>query len=694
MAGMPRVAPGASANLSLPLDARAPEVVRALVDAVAILGADFRPRMMLGAFAPAAGDDDPAAADARMRDWVHPADLGRVGEAIQAACADPTTEVRVDARSFDKVLGWHTVTLTFRSMLDHPEIQGIVVRALDQGVFEREARWRTLVAESPIGIFEQDLDGRCTFVNPAFERIMGMPASEALGFGWCRAVHADDLATMRSMSEHPAHNETARAIELRIVGADASWRWVSARSTPMRGTDGTVSGFLGTIEEVTERHRLEEKLEFDATHDRLTGLGSRALLAEELGGALARSRRSKRATALLFIDLDGFKRVNDMLGHATGDELLVQVAQRLTSAVRDGDVCVRLGGDEFVVCCADMDDPATSDALAQRLLERLSAPYDVHGHEVVVGASIGIAIAQGDDPVSVDQLLSNADLAAYRAKRMGRGRVVMFDDDLRRRLSRGRRIARQIAALVEQPALPLLCAPIVNLTNGGLVGFDCSVDWEGTGLHDLDAIQVVVEEAGMARALDTALIRTVVQQLAAWEKKPPGPIVPGLGVVLSRTGATAPDVPDMVREQLAKSGVVPSLCWIGIPEAAVAHDLEAAAFVATALDDLGVGVGLRDFGSAVSSLEQLRVLPAPTMTMTGQLVASLRDPLDDVYTTLLDAIVKYARSLGRVVMAVGVHDNEHAARLREVGCHFGAGPAFGAALQPDQIAEFVARRSL
>jgi diguanylate cyclase (GGDEF)-like protein/PAS domain S-box-containing protein len=691
---MPRVAPGAATSSGDPLDVRAPDVVRALADAVAILGADFRPRVLLGAFAPGEGDADPTAADARMSDWIHPADTDGVADAVLRACADPSQETRVDARVYDAVVGWHVMTLAFRSLLDHPDVQGIVVRALEQNVFEREARWRTLVAESPIGIFEQDLEGKCTFVNPAFERIMGVPAAEALGFGWCRVVHQDDLAAMRDMARNPAHNISARAIEMRIVGSDASWRWVSARSTPLRGADGNVTGFLGTIEEVTERHRLEEKLEFDATHDRLTGLGSRALLAEELGGALARARRSNRAAALLFIDLDGFKRVNDMLGHATGDELLVQVAQRLTHAVRDGDVCVRLGGDEFVVCCADMDDPATSDALANRLLDRLRAPYDVHGHEVVVGASIGIAVAQGDDPVSVDQLLSNADLAAYRAKRMGRGRVVMFDEDLRRRLAQGRRIARRITALLEEPTLPLLYAPIVSLGNGGLVGFDCTVDWEGADLHDRDAIELVVEEAGMARALDSALIRTVLRQLAAWETEPPGPIVPGLSVVLSRTGALSPDVPDMVREQLATSRVVPSLCWIGIPEAAVAQDLEAAAFVADALDDLGVGVGLRDFGSAVSSLEQLRLLPAPTLTVTGQLVDSLREPDDDVHTTLLDAIMKYARSLGRVVMAVGVHDKDHAARLQEVGCGFGSGPAFGAAMRADQIAEFIARRSL
>ncbi len=171
-----------------------------------------------------------------------------------------------------------------------------------------------------------------------------------------------------------------------------------------------------------------------------------------------------------------------MLGHAAGDELLVQVAERLRSTVRDGDVCVRLGGDEFVVCCPDMESVTQSSMLADRLLARVSEPYDIHGHEVVIGASIGIATARGDDPLSADQLLSNADVAAYRAKRLGRGRVEMFDEDLRRQLAEGRRIARTVGRLLEEPRLPILCTPIAHLATHEIVGFDCAVDWETTGL--------------------------------------------------------------------------------------------------------------------------------------------------------------------------------------------------------------------
>ncbi len=383
-----------------------------------------------------------------------------------------------------------------------------------------------------------------------------------------------------------------------------------------------------------------------------------------------------------------------MLGHAAGDELLVQVARRLREAVREGDVCVRLGGDEFVVCCPDMDSLTQSSMLADRLLATVSEPFDIHGHEVLIGASIGIATARGDDPLSADQLLSNADVASYRAKRLGRGRVELFDEDLRRELAQGRRIARTAGRLLDEPRLPILCTPIAHLATNAIVGFDCEVDWEETGLHDGEAISRVVEEAGLSRALDLAMVRTLLAQLADWEREPPAEIVPGLGVVLTKTGALSSLFPELVRDMLARSRVGPSLCWIGIPESAVAHDLEAASRVVVALDKLGLGVALRDFGSAVSSLEQLRTLPTPTMTIAGPLVAALHTSYDDVSATLLGAIVKYARALGRIVVANGVEDAVHAARLHELGCEFGSGGAFGPTIPPAEVAGFLASRAV
>jgi diguanylate cyclase (GGDEF)-like protein/PAS domain S-box-containing protein len=687
MAGVPRLAAPAGATTE-PLDVRDPDVASALVDCVAILGSDLLPRVtfrrltMRGGFARMEGSD------ATLDDWVHPDDRAAALDALLLSREQPGLAVEVQARVHNVTDGYHVMRLVFTNLLDHPDVQGIIVRASDETVFDREARWRTLVGESPIGIYEIDLEGRCSFVNPMFARLTNLSATDALGDGWSRAIHSDDLAAMNAAQRRAATANEACVSELRLPMPDGSTRWLRARSVPLRGHDGMMMGFLGTLEDVTEQHRLEERLEYDATHDRLTGLGSRALLVEEVGAALGRTRRGGRGVALLFIDLDGFKRVNDMLGHAAGDELLVQVATRLRNTLRDGDVCVRLGGDEFVVCC-DMESLAHSASLADRILAILSEPYDVHGHEMLVGASIGIATAQGEDPVSVDQLLSNADVAAYRAKRHGRGRVEVFDDELRRQLAQARRIARTVGRLLEKPRLPLLCTPIANLADFSVVGFDCAVDWAAAGLaHGDDVVARVAAEAGMSRALDLALVRTTLAQLAEWEQAPPGPIVPGLSVVLTRAGAVSPLLADLVRDMLARTQVPAALCWLGIPESAVAHDLDGATQMVVALDELGVGVSLRDFGSAVSSLEQLRRLPTRTMTLAGPLVAAAHESVDDAGIALLAAIVRYARALGRIVVALGVQDEAHAVSMRELGCSFASGPAFGPTVRPEEVSSY------
>jgi diguanylate cyclase (GGDEF)-like protein/PAS domain S-box-containing protein len=666
-----------------PLDVRDPDVIHALADAVAILGADFRPRLLLGELGVRAGFGR-AELTTRLADWVHQDDYAPVQAALDESRESPGVDVEVRARVRNDFDGWHTMTIAFRNLLDHPDIQGYLVRASDHTVFEREARWRTLVGESPIGICEIDADDRCVFVNPAFARLTGIPSEEALGAGWCRAIHPQDAETMRAQQRFAADGGETEACKVRLTTPEGVLRWVSARWVPLRRGDGTLGGFLGALEDVTERQRLEERLEYDATHDRLTGLGSRALLVEELNAALGRARRGGGNIALLFMDLDGFKRVNDMLGHAAGDDLLVHVAQRLRAGVRDGDVCVRLGGDEFVVCCPGIEG-AHASALAERLLAAVSEPYDIHGHEVVIGASVGIATARGDDPLSADQLLSNADLATYRAKRLGRGRVELFDEDVRRQLAQSRRIARSLTRVLEDPVLPIVCTPIAQLPKGNIVGFDCAVDWEPTGLRDADAIARVVEEAGLSRLLDHAMLRTIVSHLASWESAPPGTIIPGLGMALTRSGALSSSLPQLVSDTLAQSGVDPLRCWIGIPEAAVAHDLDAASRVVAALRDVGLHVALRDFGSAVLSLEQLRALPSPTITLAGPLVAAVREDHDHVSTALLGAIVKYAQALGRVVVASGVEDAAHAGRLYELGCEFGSGQAFGPTIPPDRV---------
>jgi diguanylate cyclase (GGDEF)-like protein/PAS domain S-box-containing protein len=686
MASSPRL-DASFGTQTLPLDVRDPDVVAALVDAIAIIDAAFRPRITLGRLGP------PGSPLPGTGEWIHPDDCAAIAAGLRQCAATPGTDVELPARIRAAADGWHHTTIVLRNLLDHPDVQGIVVRAIDHTVVEHEARWRTLVGDSPIGIFELDHDDRCVFANESFARITGMDAADALGTGWYHMLDLDDLATMRARRQHDTAQGGASVCELRIAGAEDHAGWVELRSVPIRDDAGNVTGWLGTLEDLTDRKQLEARLEYDATHDRLTGLGSRALLVAEAKTVLGRSRRVARGVALLFIDLDGFKRVNDMLGHAAGDELLIQVARRLEESTRDSDLCVRLGGDEFVACCPDVDSLEVAEKVAERLLARISAPYDIHGHEVRITASIGISHAQGDDPVSVDQLLSNADIAAYRAKNAGRARIEVFDDELRRELARHRKIARSVGRLLDQMRVPLQLTPIAELTHNTVVGFDCSVDWERAEFREpLAVITQIVEETGMSRALDLAVVRTMLAQLSEWDHDAPAESIPGLGVRLTAAGAQSPLLPELVRDMIARTRAEPARCWVGIPEAAVAHDLEATSQVASALEDLGIGVALRDFGSAVSSLEQLRQLPAPTVTIAGPLVeaVAVNDETDrEAGTALLAAIVQYAQALGRVVVAFGVRDLAHAERLRALGFDFGSGPAFGPCMAPDQVRDFL-----
>jgi EAL domain-containing protein (putative c-di-GMP-specific phosphodiesterase class I) len=269
----------------------------------------------------------------------------------------------------------------------------------------------------------------------------------------------------------------------------------------------------------------------------------------------------------------------------------------------------------------------------------------------------------------------------------------VFDDDLRRQLAKDRRIGRSVGRLLDQVRVPITCTPIAKLAHNSVVGFDCNVDWNAAELHEpLETITKVVEDAGMSRALDLALVRTVLAQLSEWDREPPATIVPGLAVRLTAAGAQSPLLPELVRDMIARTRANPAQCWLGIPEAAVADDLDATSQVAAALDELGIGVALRDFGSAVSSLEQLRCLPTPTITIAGVLVEAVADPDGEARAAgiaLLAAIVQYAKALGRIVVAFGVQDLAHAERLRDLGVEFGSGPAFGPTVSPGQIADFL-----
>ena len=419
------------------------------------------------------------------------------------------------------------------------------------------------------------------------------------------------------------------------------------------------------------RLRGEERMRYDALHDPLTGLANRALCRERLIHALARASRDEGAACVLFIDLDDFKAVNDLYGHAAGDALLIALARRLVATVRPADTVARLGGDEFVVVCEDIDE-GTAIALGGRLTEAIHEPLDVDGIEHRLSASIGIALGAAGrrDP---DQLLNDADAAAYRAKAEGRGRVEVFDRRLRRHARERLRTAAALERALSLGQLRLAFQPIVSLSDGAVVAHEALLRWDSPGgvmSAPADFIPVAEESALIVEIGAWTLMQACHESAAAYG---PGEDGPAIAVNLSGRQLAQPDLPALVVDCLRSSGLPGSRLRLELKESVLQGAPTVARRNLAELRELGVGLALDDFGTGYSSLRDLRV---QAVKIDRSFVGALGNSDED--TAIVSAIISLARALGIDAIAEGVEDESQAALLRELGCPLAQGYLFGA----------------
>jgi diguanylate cyclase (GGDEF)-like protein len=419
------------------------------------------------------------------------------------------------------------------------------------------------------------------------------------------------------------------------------------------------------------RLRGEERMRHEALHDPLTGLANRALCRERLIHALARAGRDDGAACVLFIDLDDFKAVNDLYGHAAGDALLIALARRLVATVRPADTVARLGGDEFVVVCEDIDE-GTAFALGGRLADAINEPLDVDGIEHRLSASIGIALGAAGrrDP---DQLLADADAAAYRAKAEGRGRVEVFDRRLRRHARERLRTAVALERALSLGQLRLAFQPIVSLSDGSVVAHEALLRWDGPGgvmSAPADFIPVAEESALIVEIGAWTLMQACHESVAAYGRDESGPAI---AVNLSGRQLAQPDLPKLIEDCLRSSGLPGSRLRLELKERLLQGAPKTARRNLEALRDLGVGLALDDFGTGYSSL---RDLPVQAVKIDRSFVSALGRSAED--TAIVSAIISLARALGLAAIAEGVEDEAQAALLRELGCPLAQGYLFGA----------------
>jgi len=434
---------------------------------------------------------------------------------------------------------------------------------------------------------------------------------------------------------------------------------------------------IGTqLGRVAERMQARDEIAHQALHDPLTGLPNRALLLDRLHSALARSARSRALTGVLFVDLDRFKVVNDSLGHAEGDRLLIEAARRLERSLRPGDTVARLGGDEFVVLCEELQQESEALRLAERLHLELLTPFALEGDEQhLATASIGVALG-GRGEVEAEALLQNADAAMYRAKDLGGGRHELFDETMRERVFERLRTESALHHAIDHGELRLHYQPMVSLDDGSSHGVEALVRWEDPerGLVPPGQFIPMAEESGMILRIGNWVLREACRQAASWRAELGDDAPLPVNVNLAARQLAQEDLPETVAHALSEAGLEPRHLSLEITETALLECPETPARTLAALRELGVRVLLDDFGTGYSSLSYLRQFPVDVLKIDRSFIAELGDGPEA--SAIVEAIVGMGHALGLEVLAEGIETEDQAREVTRLGCDLGQGYLF------------------
>jgi diguanylate cyclase (GGDEF)-like protein/PAS domain S-box-containing protein len=547
-----------------------------------------------------------------------------------------------------------------------------------------EARYSALVRSAAEYIAVLDDDGIVLFASAALERVLGIAPGEFVGRNGAEFAHPDDLALVNQcFTEVREGGKLHEPMLYRALHTDGRWRWIEGTVSDLR-SDPSVGGIVINGRDVTERVEAEERLAHLARHDPLTGLPNRAALLEDLARALARAERRRASVAVLFLDLDGFKVVNDSLGHSFGDRVLVAAAERVRGLLRAGDLLARLGGDEFTVVVEDLEDLADPIGLAERLVTALREPLEVDDRRYVVTASIGIAVTQPGDRDASD-LLRKADLAMYRAKELGKARYEIFDQGLARRARRRLDIEAELRLAIEHDQLEVHYQPELDIALDRVVGMEALVRWRHPvrGLISPGEFIDVAEEGDLILAVGAHVLDRACTTAADWVARL-GDRAPEMSVNVSARQLHDPAFLDLVRTTLERHHLDPGRLRLEVTESVLVH--AGVPDVLGRLQRMGVGVAIDDFGTGYSSLSYLDRLPVDVVKIDRSFLALVLSP--DDRAPVVEAALAVARSLDLQVVAEGVETPAHVALLVRLGCHRAQGFFFGRPV-PREAAERV-----
>jgi diguanylate cyclase (GGDEF)-like protein/PAS domain S-box-containing protein len=598
-------------------------------------------------------------------------------------------------RMKDRTGAYQWFEVTARDLRLDPEVCGVVLYArlvtdrkrAEDRVARNEARFRALVQHSSDLVAVVDDQGAFGFVSPAATKLLGYEPAALVGMGLFELLATDDLEASADLAAVLGSRFDRHRTELAVVTQGGARHVLDVTLSDLRD-DPAVGGIVVNATDITDRKALEHVLRHQALHDDLTGLGNRATFALEVAAAAERSSLLGSAgMAVLVIDLDDFKTVNDSLGHAVGDELLVIVAHRLRGVLRGGDIATRLGGDEFVLLIAGHHSEAEVGAVAERILGAVREPALVHGHTIHITASIGVALSDGTN-LSSEELLRNADLAMYLAKERGKDRFELFEEQMHATVAERLELKADLSRAVEHDELVVHYQPVVSLTHGTVLGAEALVRWQHPrrGLLGPGSFISLAEETGLIVPLGRAVLDAACRQLVRWlgERE-------GLGSFRLSVNASVREIEerDFVEEVLAtctRHGLPTSRLVLEVTESTLMRDVELVRERLTALSRAGVALSVDDFGTGYSSLGSLRQYPFDLLKIDRTFVAGLGTRHGD---EMLRTIVQLGASLGVQTVAEGVERPEEVNRLRGLGCNAAQGFLFAPPMPAEQFEQWI-----
>ncbi len=549
-------------------------------------------------------------------------------------------------------------------------------KRIEEALRVSQERYSLAVQGANDGIWDWDLISNRIYYSPRWKSMLGYEDREILDLPdeWFRRIHPEDIQKVRAaLAAHYQGRDEHFESEYRIQHKEKNYLWMLTRGLVIRDATGKATRLAGSQTDITSRKNAEERLQFNAFHDDLTGLPNRALFMDRLSLALERKkRRQGYKFAVLFLDLDHFKVINDSLGHPIGDKLLVACARIQEGNIRSVDTVSRLGGDEFVILLDDIRDVNYAQEVAERIQTGLKSPIHLDGHNVVVSASIGIvpSTLEHDNP---EDILRDADTAMYRAKTLGRACHSLFEASMRQQMVTRLELENDLRQALENQELQVHYQPIISLRDCRILGFEALMRWSHPQRGSIAPREFIpiAEETGLIHSLGLWVLRQACQQMNAWQRQYPSDPPMNIHVNISRRQFSQPDLVDNIQGILHETGLDPNHLQLEITESLFVEYDEAFHDMLARLTGLGIKLEIDDFGTGYSSFNYLQRLPVSSIKINSIFIAKMKS--GNNHTEIVRSIVTMAHSLGMDAIAEGVETEEQLAQLQAVDCNSGQG---------------------